>query len=113
MGSTPDEISVQDKVKSMNEDCAYIQKKWETSEHHKDLLGFLSFIEEDVLPGSNILIENALCLGLGSLKSVMGSQYGTEAAGPRGQFFIKNFGFLQLIFFETTINALSKKLFLY
>ena len=113
MVSIPDEVSVQDRVKSLNDDCAYVQKRWRTSEYYTDLLEFLSIIKVFVLPGSNILIENALCLGLGSLGFRRDSEDDTEAASPRGRSFIDNLSFHQSIIFKITVNALSKKLSLY
>ena len=97
-------------LKSMNEDIMSITPKWTKSSDRQELVDLL----ERILPTlDDKAIENALCLGLGSFQTVLPESYGREScpAGPMYQYYVKNFTFLQLLIFETVIDALSTRLF--
>ena len=102
----PHPIWLADEVRSMHADIASITPKWEKSPHRKAMLDFLAKI---AVPADDFQIANALCLGLGTLEDVEDEINGTEAAGPRSEFWVKNGSFFQLLVFETVVNALSEE----
>lgn len=106
-----------------------LSREWETSSQRKALV---QQIQDEIIPRENIVLENAICLGLGSLeKAAMGSLPGwsnttsiidrdevlDKSLGPllddnlprfrpvgKGQ--RRNFGLHQLLVFETVMTCL-------
>ena len=103
----PDPKALEDAVKSLEGGFAFIQKLWEILEPQKELFEFLQYFDEHVLPKGNVVIDSALCLGLGSFRYDRLEEWNIEEITPGRDFFVHGNSFFQLVFFEAVINHLS------
>ncbi|MCJ1308038.1 hypothetical protein MMC25_001688 [Agyrium rufum] len=102
-----DTETLETKIQRYDDNLKSIQEKWVDSPQRASLI---DFIEEKILPMTDLDVDSALCLGLGPLDQLYWPEYFThEISGERGRFWADNFCFIQLLVFETVVDTLKRK----